>query len=137
MFSERTNVNLSNRLICYDINKLGDQLKPLGMQVVLDNIWKRIVPNRGKKKRTWLYMDEIYLMFNNEYSGRFLYELYKRTRKYGGIPTGITQNVEDLFKSDIARSMLSNSQFITSEDAELYIYFLCVLNCEFHTFLNL
>ena len=68
--------------------------------------------NRGKKKRTWLYMDEIYLMFNNEYSGRFLYELYKRTRKYGGIPTVITQNVEDLLKSDIARSMLSNSQFI-------------------------
>lgn len=115
IFSEKTNVNLSNRLICYDINKLGDQLKPLGMQVVLDNIWNRIVSNRGKK-RTWLYMDEIYLMFNNEYSGRFLYELYKRTRKYGGIPTGITQNVEDLLKSDIARSMLSNSQFIILMD---------------------
>ena len=116
IFSEKTNVNLSNRLICYDINKLGNQLKPLGMQVVLDNIWNRIVANRGKKKRTWLYMDEIYLMFNNEYSGRFLYELYKRTRKYGGIPTGITQNVEDLLKSDIARSMLSNSQFIILMD---------------------
>ncbi|MGE5474535.1 MAG: VirB4-like conjugal transfer ATPase, CD1110 family [Ignavibacteriales bacterium] len=116
IFSEKTNVNLNNRLICYDINRLGDQLKPLGMQVVLDNIWNRIVSNRGKKKRTWLYMDEIYLMFNNEYSGRFLYELYKRTRKYGGIPTGITQNVEDLLKSDIARSMLSNSQFIILMD---------------------
>ncbi|MGE5474803.1 MAG: VirB4-like conjugal transfer ATPase, CD1110 family [Ignavibacteriales bacterium] len=116
IFSEKTNVNLSNRLICFDINRLGDQLKPLGMQVVLDNIWNRIVSNREKKKRTWLYMDEIYLMFNNEYSGRFLYELYKRTRKYGGIPTGITQNVEDLLKSDIARSMLSNSQFIILMD---------------------
>ena len=117
IFSEKTNVNLNNRLVCYDINKLGDQLKPLGMQVVLDNICNRIVANRGKKK-TWLYMDEIYLMFNNEYSGRFLYELYKRSRKYGGIPTGITQNVKDLLKSDVARSMLSNSQFIILMDQE-------------------
>ncbi|OMD35657.1 VirB4-like conjugal transfer ATPase, CD1110 family [Paenibacillus odorifer] len=112
VFANKTNININNRLVCYDIKDLGKQLKTMGMLIVLDQVWNRITENRGKGKRTWIYIDEIYLLFTNEYSASFLYELYKRARKWGGIPTGITQNVEDLLKSDLARTMLSNSSFL-------------------------
>ena len=80
--------------------------------MVLDQIWNRITQNRKIGRRTWIYIDEIYLLFKNEYSDNYLFELWKRARKWGAIPTGITQNVEDLLRSDNARSMLSNSEFI-------------------------
>ena len=112
MFAHKTNVNTTNRVVSYDIKDLGKQLKTLGMLIVLDYVWNRIAENRAKGKRTWIYMDEIYLLFANEYSANFLFELYKRARKWGGIPTGITQNVEDLLKSETARSMLSNTDFV-------------------------
>jgi len=112
VFSNKTNIDINNRLVCYDIKDLGKQLKTLGMLIVLDAVWNRITVNRNKGKRTWIYMDEIYLLFANEYSANFLFELYKRARKWGAIPTGITQNVEDLLKSELARRMLSNSDFI-------------------------
>ncbi|MEK4433105.1 ATP-binding protein [Paenibacillus sp. FSL M7-0802] len=112
VFANKTNINIDNRLVCFDIKDLGKQLKTMGMLIVLDQVWNRITLNRGKGKRTWIYIDEIYLLFANEYSAAFLYELYKRARKWGGIPTGITQNVEDLLKSDLARTMLSNSMFL-------------------------
>lgn len=112
MFAHKTNVNTTNRVVSYDIKDLGKQLKTLGMLIVLDYVWNRITLNRAKGKRTWIYMDEIYLLFANEYSANFLFELYKRARKWGGVPTGITQNVEDLLKSETARSMLSNTDFV-------------------------
>lgn len=112
VFSHQTNVNTNNRVVSYDIKDLGKQLKTLGMLIVLDYVWNRITTNRAKGKRTWIYMDEIYLLFANEYSANFLFELYKRARKWGGVPTGITQNVEDLLKSETARSMLSNTDFV-------------------------
>ncbi len=112
VFSHKTNVDTNNRVVSYDIKDLGKQLKTLGMLIVLDYVWNRITTNRAKGKRTWIYMDEIYLLFANEYSANFLFELYKRARKWGGVPTGITQNVEDLLKSETARSMLSNTDFI-------------------------
>ncbi|MBY7009321.1 DUF87 domain-containing protein [Clostridium botulinum] len=112
IFANKTNVNINNRFIVYDTKDLGKQLKTMGMLIVLDAIWNRITANRAKGKRTWLYMDEIYLLFSNEYSAQYLFELYKRARKWGAIPTGITQNIEDLLKSDLARSMLSNSDFL-------------------------
>ena len=112
VFVHKTNVNTSNRVVAYDIKDLGKQLKTLGMLIVLDYVWNRITENRAKGKRTWIYMDEIYLLFANEYSANFLFELYKRARKWGGVPTGITQNVEDLLKSETARSMLSNTDFV-------------------------
>ena len=112
VFAHKTNVDVKNRVVSYDIKDLGKQLKTLGMLIVLDYIWNRITLNRAQGKRTWIYMDEIYLLFANEYSANFLYELYKRARKWGGIPTGITQNVEDLLKSETARSMLSNTDFV-------------------------
>lgn len=111
-FSHKTNINVNNRLIVFDTKDLGKQLKTLGLLVVLDQVWNRITQNRAIGKKTWIYIDEIYLLFNNEYSANFLYELYKRARKWGGIPTGITQNVEDLLRSDQARTMLSNSKFV-------------------------
>ena len=112
VFANKTNININNRLVCFDIKDLGKQLKTMGMLIVLDAIWNRITVNRDKGKRTWIYMDEIYLLFANEYSANFLFELYKRARKWGAIPTGITQNVEDLLQSELARRMLSNSDFI-------------------------
>lgn len=94
VFAHKTNVNTTNRVVSYDIKDLGKQLKTLGMLIVLDYVWNRITTNRAKGKRTWIYLDEIYLLFANEYSANFLFELYKRARKWGGVPTGITQNVE-------------------------------------------
>lgn len=112
IFANKTNINLNNRLKCFDIKDLGKQLSTMGLLIVLDNVWNSITENRSKGKNTWIYIDEIYLLFKNEYSANFLFELYKRARKWGGIPTGITQNVEDLLESDLARKMLSNSDFI-------------------------
>lgn len=112
VFAQPTNVDTQKRLTVYDIRDLGKQLKTMGMLIVLDQIWNRITQNRAKGRRTWIYIDEIYLLFQNEYSANYLFELYKRARKWGAIPTGITQNVEDLLISDMARRMLSNSDFI-------------------------
>lgn len=112
VFANPTNVDIQKRLVVYDIRDLGKQLQTMGLLIVLDQIWNRITQNRSKGKRTWIYIDEIYLLFQNEYSAQYLYELWKRARKWGAIPTGITQNVEDLLRSDMARTMLSNTEFI-------------------------
>ena len=111
-FAMNTNVNTSSSLICYDILDLGKQLLPLGMLVVLDSILNRITANRIKGKNTYIFIDEIYLLFQYEYSANFLFTLWKRVRKYGAFCTGITQNVEDLLQSHTARTMLANSEFI-------------------------
>ncbi|MGN7454808.1 VirB4-like conjugal transfer ATPase, CD1110 family [Paenibacillus pasadenensis] len=111
-FAQSTNVNVHNRLICYDILDLGKQLLPIGMLVVLDNILNRITQNRARGKNTFIFIDEIYLLFQHEYSSNFLFTLWKRVRKYGAFCTGITQNVDDLLQSHTARTMLANSEFI-------------------------
>ena len=111
-FAKTTNVNTNNRLICYDILDLGKQLQPIGMLVVLDSILNRITKNRASGRRTHTFIDEIYLLFQHEYSANFLFTLWKRVRKYGADCTGITQNVDDLLQSHTARTMLANSEFI-------------------------
>lgn len=111
-FAKQTNVDTSNRLICYDILELGEQLRAIGMLVILDSILNRITVNRQKGKQTFIFIDEIYLLFMHEYSAQFLFKLWKRVRKYGAFCTGITQNVDDLLQSHTARTMLSNSEFI-------------------------
>ncbi len=111
-FAKQTNVNTNSRLICYDILDLGKQLQPIGMLVVLDSILNRITANRAKGKNTYIFIDEIYLLFQYEYSANFLFTLWKRVRKYGAYATGITQNVDDLLQSHTARTMLANSEFI-------------------------
>jgi len=125
VFANRTNVDTTKRLVVFDIRDLGKQLRTFGMLVVMDQIWNRITMNRAVGKRTWIYIDEIQLLFQNEFSANYFFELWSRARKWGAIPTGITQNVETLLLSDLARRMLSNSDFImmlnqaTSDRVEL------------------
>ena len=111
-FGFRSNVNMHDRFIVYNIKDIGDKLKPIAMLIILDSILNRLMENRRKGKNTWFWVDEIYLLFADERSASFLNMLYKRARKYGGVPTGLTQNVEDLLESDTARKMLSNSNFV-------------------------
>ena len=112
LFAHRTNVDINNRFVVYDIKELGDQIKTLGMLVILDQIWNRVSANRFIGRKTWIVVDEAHLLFANPFSAQFLSSLWKRARKYGGICTGITQNVEELLESDLARKMLSNSDYI-------------------------
>ncbi len=112
VFSNESNVNINKRIVVYNIKELGKNLQTLAMMIVLENIWDRVAQKRSKGQKARIYVDEMYLLFKSEQSANFFYELYKRARKWGGIPTGITQNVEDLLRSDLARTMLSNTQFI-------------------------
>lgn len=111
-FAKPTNVNTRSRFICYDIHELGKQLMPIGMLVVLDSILNRITENKAKGRKTYIFLDEIYLLFQHEYSANFLFTLWKRVRKYGAYITGITQNCEDLLQSHTARTMLANSELV-------------------------
>lgn len=111
-FAKQTNVDTNSRILCYDIRDLGKQLLPVGMLVVLDSVFNRIIRNRKLGKNTWIYIDEIYLLFQHEYSANFLFTLWKRMRKYGACGTGLTQNVDDLLQSHTARTMLANSEFL-------------------------
>lgn len=111
-FAGETNVDTKNRLICYDIHDLGRALMPIGMLVVLDNILNRITANKARGRKTYIFIDEIYLLFKHDYSANFLFTLWKRVRKYGAFITGITQNVEDLLQSHTARTMLANSELV-------------------------
>ena len=111
-FAKQTNVDTTNRLICYDILELGEQLRAIGMLVILDSIMNRITRNRETGKQTFIFIDELHILFQHDYSTQFIYRLYKRVRKYGGYMTSITQNVSDLLQSYTARTMLSNSEFI-------------------------
>lgn len=111
-FAQQTNVDTANRLICYDILELGEQMMTIGMLVILDSILNRVTQNREAGKQTVIFIDEIYLLFLHEYSAQFLSKLWKRVRKYGAYCTGITQNVDEVLRSQTARTMLSNSEFL-------------------------
>ena len=105
-------MDIHSQYLVYDIHELDPQLYSVGMLVILDSIMNRISINRAKGRPTYVYVDEIYLMFKKEYSATFLSELWKRIRKYGGCATGITQNISDLLQSKKAETMLSNSEFL-------------------------
>ena len=111
-FARHTNVDTQARIIAYDIRELGEQLMPLGMLVTLDAIYNRVIQNWKKGRRTWIFCDEFYILFRYEYSANFFYKLWKRIRKYNGLVTGLTQNVDELLHSDTARLMLANSEFL-------------------------
>ncbi|MCI2185855.1 VirB4-like conjugal transfer ATPase, CD1110 family, partial [Bifidobacterium tibiigranuli] len=96
LFAHETNVQVDNRLVSWDISSLGNELKTFGMMVVLDQIWRRTAYNRQRGRRTWLYIDEFHLLFSNRFSSEYFRSLYKRARKWGLIPTGITQNIDEL-----------------------------------------
>lgn len=112
VFNHRTNVKIKSRIVCYVIKKLGKQLKKFGMQVVQDQVWGRVSENREQKKSTRLYIDEMHLLLKEEQTAAYTVEIWKRFRKWGGIPTGITQNVKDLLSSREIENIFENSDFI-------------------------
>ena len=112
LFNHRTNVDVQNRFVCYDIKELGKQLKKIGMLVVQDQVWGRVTANRNAGKATRYYMDEFHLLLKEEQTAAYSVEIWKRFRKWGGIPTGITQNVKDLLSSREVENIFENSDFI-------------------------
>ena len=112
VFNHRTNVQLDNRLVCFDIKQLGKQLKKLGMLIVQDQVWNRVTINRAEKKATRYYMDEFHLLLKEEQTAAYSVEIWKRFRKWGGIPTAITQNVKDLLASREVENIFENSDFV-------------------------
>ena len=112
VFNHRTNVELSNRLVCFDIKQLGKQLKKLGMLIVQDQVWNRVTINRSEGKATRYYIDEFHLLLKEEQTAAYSVEIWKRFRKWGGIPTGITQNVKDLLSSREVENIFENSDFV-------------------------
>ena len=112
LFNHRTNVDVQNRFVCYDIKELGKQLKKIGMLVVQNQVWGRVTANRNAGKATRYYMDEFHLLLKEEQTAAYSVEIWKRFRKWGGIPTGITQNVKDLLSSREVENIFENSDFI-------------------------
>ena len=112
LFNHRTNVDVGGRLVCYDIKELGKQLKKIGMLIVQDQVWGRVTANRDAGKTTRYYMDEFHLLLREEQTAAYSVEIWKRFRKWGGIPTGITQNVKDLLSSREVENIFENSDFL-------------------------
>ena len=112
MFNHRTNVDVDNRIVCYDIKELGKQLKKIGMLIVQDQVWNRVTINRAEHKSTRYYIDEFHLLLKEEQTANYSVEIWKRFRKWGGIPTGLTQNVKDLLSSREVENIFENSDFI-------------------------
>ena len=111
-FAHKTNIDTNNRFVVYDIRDIGSGMSEMGMQVCLNDIWSRTIQNRKRGVRTWIYIDELYVLTQSETCARFLMYIYKQVRKYGGAPTGITQNVEDLLTNRESRGIINNCSFI-------------------------
>ena len=107
-----TNVDINNRIVCFDIKELGKQLKKIGMLIVQDQVWNRVTINRSAHKSTRYYVDEFHLLLKEEQTAAYSVEIWKRFRKWGGIPTGITQNIKDLLASREIENIFENSDFI-------------------------
>ena len=112
VFNHRTNININNRVVSFDIKELGKQLKKIGMLIVQDAVWNRVTVNRDERKSTQYFIDECHLLLKEEQTAAYMVEIWKRFRKWGGIPTGITQNVKDLLASKEIENILENSDYI-------------------------
>lgn len=112
VFNHRTNVNIHSRVVSYDIKELGKQLKKIGMLIVQDQVWNRVTVNREAHKSTRYYIDEMHLLLKEEQTAAYTVEIWKRFRKWGGIPTGITQNVKDLLSSREVENIFENSDYV-------------------------
>lgn len=112
IFCHQTNVDVDNRFMIFGIRDLGTELMPIAMLIMLENIEHKIIENGLKGKATWLYVDEFHVLLNSEYSAKYLQQLWKKVRKQGGLCTGITQNITDLFVNEISTTMISNSEFV-------------------------
>lgn len=124
LFNHSTNVDINNRLVCFDINGLGEQLKMSAMCIIENHIWHRVRKNRDIGKNTRYYMDEFHLFLREEQTAAYALEIFKRFRKYGGIPTGVTQNVRDIVNNPSADTLVANSEYIVilkhkDEDARI------------------
>ena len=113
VFNHKTNVDIHNRLVSFDIKELGKQLKKLGMLIIQDQIWGRVTQNSSQGRATWYFADEFHLLLKEEQTAAYSAEIWKRFRKWGGVPTGATQNVKDLLSSPEIENILENSDFIT------------------------
>lgn len=112
IFSHTTNVNINNRFVVYDIKEIGEGLTELGLQICLDNIWNKMITNAAKGKRTWIYIDEFYLAMRKSTSASYISQIWKRCRKWNGSCCAITQDVEDMLKSEEARGIINNCSFL-------------------------
>lgn len=112
MFAHETNFDIDNRIVCFDLYEMGEQLKPTALNVVLETIQNRVAANRLAGRYTWVFVDEVYLFFKYYYSAQFLYKCWKRFRKYAAAMTAATQNIEECLRSETARLMLANSEFL-------------------------
>ena len=112
LFNHRTNVDITNRLVCFDIKEVGKNLRKLAMLIVQDQVWNRVTINRAERKSTRYYIDEFHLLLKEEQTASYSVEIWKRFRKWGGIPTGLTQNVKDLLASKEIENIFDNSDFI-------------------------
>ncbi len=112
VFNNQTNVDINSRIVCYDIKDLGKLLKKIGMLIVQDQVWGRVTANRSMGKATRYYMDEFHLLLKDKQTANYSAEIYKRFRKWGGIPTAITQNVKDLLESPEVQNIFDNCEFI-------------------------
>ena len=112
VFNHRSNVNIENRVVSFDIKELGKQLKKIGMLVVQDAVWNRVTINREQRKSTRYYIAEMHLLLKEEQTAAYTVEIWKRFRKWGGVPTGITQNVKDLLSSREVENIFENSDYV-------------------------
>jgi type IV secretory pathway VirB4 component len=112
VFNHRTKINTNNRLICFNIQELGSNLRELGMLILQDHVWNKVTMNRNRDKKTWYYMDEFHKLLAEEQTSNYSVEFWKRFRKWGGIPTGITQNVKDLLSSPKIETIIDNTDFV-------------------------
>jgi len=113
-FADKTNIDVKKKYLVIDISDMGDQLRNVGLQIVLEFVWQRVIANKKNGIRTWLWCDEFSVMFSGEKStesGKFFVKVYKRIRKHGGVATGLTQNIEEVVNSPDARAMLENAEF--------------------------
>ena len=112
VFNHRTNVDIGNRLVCFDIKELGKGLKKIAMLILQDAVWNRVTINRALRRTTWFYIDEMHLLLKEEQTAAYTVEIWKRFRKWGGVPSGLTQNVKDLLASREIENIFENSDFI-------------------------
>ncbi len=112
IFNHRTDVDIQNRLVCYDIKELGKGLKKIAMLILQDSVWNRVTVNRAAHKTTWFYIDEMHLLLKEEQTAAYTVEIWKRFRKWGGIPSGLTQNVKDFLTSKEVENIFENSDFV-------------------------
>ncbi len=112
IFNHHTNVDITNRLVCYDLKELGKGLKKIAMLILQDSVWNRVTVNRAARKTTWFYIDEMHLLLKEEQTAAYTVEIWKRFRKWGGIPSGLTQNVKDFLTSKEVENIFENSDFV-------------------------